>query len=516
MSKLLQHNNLRIFTFLILFIAVIFAIVFFLYVTENGVGISTDSTTYIATANSLLEGKGFYKNSVPMTHYPPVYPILLAISGLFSYDIVDSARWLHTIIYSVNAILFGILIFLNTQRKLLAMIVGLVIFFSSPTVLDIHSYALSESPFIMFSFLSFLLIYFYLSTHRWIYLLISSLSLGLAITTRYVGIALLPPVLIIIFSFVNKPFKQRIKEILTILIISLIPVFIWVVRNIITAQTATNRSFIYHPISINKLKDGLFGLIGMFLPSFGSGWISLLEINIISLLFFYIAFVLYKKRGDFSHSQSISVVFISIGFLFVLTYFVVLILSISFFDAATPLDNRILAPAYLILYISVISLIFLYSNVAPNNNVWMVFITFVIVLNLTNISSVIDKAQNFNADGIGYNSILWKESPTIEKLRSMQFDNLIYSNGASIVGFKLEIFVSSIPAYYSSNSTVENENYSEQLFSMCDAVEDGEAIVVFLDGENRSYLPSEEELLAECELPILYDTEDGTIYGVHE
>ncbi|MCE5206960.1 MAG: phospholipid carrier-dependent glycosyltransferase, partial [Chloroflexi bacterium] len=186
-------------------IVFVIAIAINLWVTENGVGIHPDSTTYIGTAINILKGNGFYLRGEPMTHYPPLYPIILAISGSFNSNVADSARWLHALLYGVNVVLFGVSIYISTHRNLVAMILGFLIFLSSKAVLTIHSYAFSESPFLMFSLLAYLLFSLYISSNRWVYLILSSVSIGLALATRYVGLALFPPVIIVLFLFVKQP-----------------------------------------------------------------------------------------------------------------------------------------------------------------------------------------------------------------------------------------------------------------------------------------------------------------------
>ena len=49
---------------------------------SHGVGISPDAIDYLNTARSVLAGQGLVIAGLPMTHFPPVYPLLLAAIGL--------------------------------------------------------------------------------------------------------------------------------------------------------------------------------------------------------------------------------------------------------------------------------------------------------------------------------------------------------------------------------------------------------------------------------------------------
>ena len=54
-------------------------------ITAQGPGVTPDSTTYIETARALLARNGFFVNGQPVTHYPPVFPLLLVgVSSLCS------------------------------------------------------------------------------------------------------------------------------------------------------------------------------------------------------------------------------------------------------------------------------------------------------------------------------------------------------------------------------------------------------------------------------------------------
>jgi hypothetical protein len=55
------------------------AFIFIYWITSNGTGISDDSVYYLTNAQSLITNRGFS----PTAHFPPAYPVLLAIVGFF-------------------------------------------------------------------------------------------------------------------------------------------------------------------------------------------------------------------------------------------------------------------------------------------------------------------------------------------------------------------------------------------------------------------------------------------------
>ena len=168
------------------------------------------------------------------------------------------------------------------------------------------------------------------------------------------------------------------------------------------------------------------------------------------------------------------------------------------------------------LTISVICMVFLFSKTEKKQTVWLLFIVCVLFSVRINVFPMIDTANDMHVNGIGYNSRIWNESPTLSTLKILNPRNTIYSNGLDVIALKTGLKATSLPKLFSSTTLVENESYKEQLSSMCNKVMEGNAILVYLDEIGRDYLPKEENLLQKCPLPVLYDTEDGTIYGLAE
>ena len=65
----------------------------------NGIGIRTDSVAYLWSAESLARGIGLgtldaFGKFKPLIHFPPLYPILLAVFEAFNIDGMTGAVWL--------------------------------------------------------------------------------------------------------------------------------------------------------------------------------------------------------------------------------------------------------------------------------------------------------------------------------------------------------------------------------------------------------------------------------------
>src|SRR3954467_2063572 len=74
------------------------------WATRWGAGLSLDSTRYLSAANNLtaaLTGDATHR----LTHYPPLFPVVLSVSRLFGGTPVVMARWLNAALLALNTIL---------------------------------------------------------------------------------------------------------------------------------------------------------------------------------------------------------------------------------------------------------------------------------------------------------------------------------------------------------------------------------------------------------------------------
>lgn len=484
-----------------------------LWVTTNGIGISPDSIIYIETAENLLLGKGFVSVGEPMTHFPPGYPIILAGSGIFNPDLNIAARWLHTFLYAVNVILFGLSIFVSTRRNLVAMVLGFLVFFSSASVLRVHARAWSESPFLTFSLILFLMLGLYIQRKKWQYLLIASLALGFAMATRYVGITLAPAVVICLLFCNKETLKKKTKEVLAVLVIASLPMITWILRNLLITESAANRDFIFHPFSMKNIVTLVNTIHGFFLPQFDEGWFNGIELGLIVILFSYMVVQIIKGSASSKNLASENKFRVMFGYVFSITYIAVLLLSITFIDAYTPLDERILLPVFLFMSISIIATVFQFAALKQRQYVWLIFVVCTLFMVRINLNPIIQTAKKLHTEGLGLSTVAWNESPTMEFLQSLPPEVVVYSEADDVIRFRTDIEAKSLPQIYSPVTLVENEDYIQNLTTMCEDIQNNNALIVFFNLMNRKYYPTPDEFVEFCDVPVFHTTEDGIIFG---
>lgn len=236
---------------LVLIIASITGGVIAWWCMSSGVGVNPDSVIYLSAADSVIAGEGLkpiafhfspgIAGGKKLVIFPPTYPLLLSLSGKLSVDTLNGAKWLHSLLFALNILLIGIAVYLSTNGSLLATLCSVLLFLSSPGFLEINMMAWSEPPFLLFFLSAFVLLALHIAKPDSRLLVGSALAAGLAMTTRYAGITLLPPMCLTVLLLKNRDLRGRLKDCLIVLVIGIFPLVAWFLRNRMIANSAANR-----------------------------------------------------------------------------------------------------------------------------------------------------------------------------------------------------------------------------------------------------------------------------------
>jgi hypothetical protein len=326
------------------------------FATPFGLGMSPDSVGYLKAADGLLNGNGF---SYMSPQWPPLYPILIAATSyLFHMAVQEGARILAGGIVALTTLIIVLPSEYRGQSYIKIAIALLI--FMHPIFAQINFYAWSEALFILLIVCDLRLLSNLLDSKVkaigkqqtvpvWQLAALSSLG----VMTRYAGITIFITNMIFIFWFERK---QRVA---TRLRSPFIQVFIivgvlslWFGYSILHSQTMTNRTFAFHPPSLDQISNGLTLIGKWFLPTL-TVISNVIYLSIGVLVLVSVFFALKKKiylEQDSKKSEELIP-----ASLFIIVYVLFIIFSMTFIDAATPFDNRILSPvliAFLLLLIS--------------------------------------------------------------------------------------------------------------------------------------------------------------------
>ena len=466
------------YTYFVLAILSLNGVFALLFATKLGISIGADSTYYLAAARNLLIDRGlsvlsYYDGeTIPMTHYPPLYPILLSILGRFGISPLDGARWLNALLFGANILLAGFIISKYTPGSFWNSMLGSFMVLNSLAMLEIHSWAITEPSFIFFGILGLFLLVTYIDNSKPLFLIASSITISLAVLDRYIGIALVISSIIGILLLSRKRLYIKIIDGIIFFIIGFSPIALWFIRNLNLSGSIVDREMVFHPITFSHIKSLILTIATWLLPASIPVVVRVFFLTVMSLLVLYFLLSRKRKWPNFSFLLII----------FILIYLIFLIISISFFDAHTLLDNRILSPVY----ISGIILIFLTLNMslfAVRKRRLLqvaVIITFISLVGF-HIPLAIRWIIYANNHGQGYERDIWKQSQIIQNLRTLPSGICIYTNAADAIYFLTGKPAIMLPRENNPVTKKINNSYSSEVGLLEWRLKNKEAVLVYFN-----------------------------------
>jgi hypothetical protein len=270
---------------------------------------------------------------------------------------------------------------------------------------------------------------------------------------------------------------------------------LWLGRGILVAGNPTSRSLAVHLPERDNLRQGAATVVGWFgspqaFPSEEALAAALAGI----LLIFAMLFVAVSLRRSPLASGSRLVV---LHVLTSLVYAVGVVVSVSFFDPKTPLDNRILIPTYLSM--GIVLLAFLcYAIQLRLAVVAPLALAAFLVLGGRQAGQLGQVVARLRAEGQGYASSRWTQSEVARRLRELG-PAVIYSNDITAVFFVAQAPSCAVP-------TVDAE---DALTVMRERLKGDDAVLAIF-GELSSEFMALDRLTMDL---VVYEAlQDGTIY----
>jgi 4-amino-4-deoxy-L-arabinose transferase-like glycosyltransferase len=536
------------------------------YATPAGLGLTNDSAAYIGGARSLLTGTGYSdiwldSELEAITHYPPLLSLLLSGIGLLGIDPYRGARVLNLLIFAASTGLIGLLGYRMTKSQAAGIVLALL-FATNAQLLQIHAQVLSEPLFLFLSLASFLT--FSIAIERQsalrtdtaknppstsalpfgqdlrsgtgFWLLLTGLLTALAFLTRYSALALIATFLIAIFLLSTS---ARFKRLAFFLAGAIPPIAAWFIRNSLVADSATNRVIQYNPIQIANVRTGLWNVADFLIPVqgvqewlFRSGALSAFLITTGLVLLVWLAYHAY--RAFFSNTFANPLTFTTT--LYVFGYLGAVLFSMSFFDASTKFQPRILSP----LYVSwmVLLVYFLQTlntkgttpalaggarEVTKESPVFfrvfreirvLVLILSLLILALSTFNFQQSITELREIDGLGYASWRWRQAEVLQIIKELPPEMAIYTNSPPAIYHVTGRASRVIPTPVNPTSRQPRENYERSLAEMRAELLSGRAVLVLFDTSGIEDAFGDEIALQFDGLTLLVKAQGHVLYGI--
>ncbi len=528
MGFLMVKHQSRLFFFIVLILISVSAMAVLYVCTPVGAGLANDSAAYIAGARSILQGKGYsdiWLDSTlePITHYPPLLSLTLAGLGIVGIDPLRGARILNIVLFGLNTFLMGILGWRISSFKMGGLFLA-VIFFLSSAMLRVHVYALSEPLFIFLSLLCFLLLDLYIEQNwKLTWLILAGIVAGLVFLTRYSGLALLPTILIALFLN-HKSWKDRFISSGIFLLAAIPFMAAWFLRNMLSAGNATNRIFNFHPITSEIIQPGLYNISQFLMPVepwrqflIKSGileWILVLAgLTILAVL------VALSWRMIFHPGSQNSRGLIFLSALYIFGYLAAILFSMSFFDASTKFQPRILAPLYPSFWLLMAAAAAWFWKKASGSQSRFAIrqIVLLLILGIGLVFSGFDflpTVAELSSSGQGYASWKWHDSLLMAQLKKVSPGTAIYTNSPPAVYLVTGRASRVLPTPIDPVDNLARKDYAQNLAQMKSELDDGKAVLALFDTSSLGEDSSTQELAnVTSGLKILLKAQNDVLYG---
>lgn len=520
-------SRFAIFVALLLISAIGFILV--LLATPEGAGLSDDSIAYVAGARSIVAGHGYREawlaSNQPVTHFPPAFPAALAFFGFLGIDPLHAARYVNAFLFFLSAGLLGILAWRMTPSLTAGLVIaGLFVLCSD--LLQVHAMAMSEPLFIFVSLLSFWMFDLYFERdHHWLWLVACATLVGIAYLTRYSGLALLATFVVALF-ILHKTWRQKFTSIGIFIAATLPWIFGWALRNQLVADNATNRTFMWHPLTSENLTIGLQTVADAFIPV--HAWRReilkqpfIIETLLVLILGAVLVWLVSRAWQYLSGKPPLSLIPSTrakegqgagevISFttaLYIFAYLASIIASMLMFDAATKFRLRILAPTF----VSVLIMLIYFGIWLRNKNRPLVVVLTIVFLAFSAYKQL-NTINEWAKGGFGYASFKWYDAKAMDFLNELPEDVRIYTDEPAAVYLYTGRGNYVLPDRFDSATALPREGFENSLTQMRNEILDGKAVLAIFQGGEVN---SEDVALFSEGLYLAHKSSGDEIYTAH-
>jgi hypothetical protein len=499
------------------------AVAFFAVVisTRNGITVSADSVAYLTSARSFAAGEGLSYSvggvdPQPLTHFPPALPVVLGALKFVGLDVLRAAQLLNALCFGATVAVAGLLIYRQTEDTWLS-VAGSAAVVGALPMLTVHTALWTEPMFILLTLLGILLLELYLAGGNWAMLMASASAMALATLTRWTGVPFIAAGVVAVFLLRPGGVGQRFTRGGLYGAIGCIPGALWMLRSMLVGGSAANRSFAFHPVTMYQIREGVWTVCGWLFPDVVFEFVRMRYILLATVAAMAgAAYILWRRWkgegmppvGRLADRTPI------VHALAVAAYVPFLILSLSAFDASTPLDDRILSPLFVPLLVIVLWGFTVVLS-AAGERTWRTRVLAAMggLLLVLFIPRGVAWGVDHGRDSNGYLSKEWTESETLRQVRARPDARPVYSNDPRPIYLHLRRQAETVPARYSATARIPNEQFDQELRRMANHLTP-EGLVVYFDRSSQTFpsLPPEDYLAERLRLKLVVDCADGAIY----
>ncbi len=504
-----------------LFLLSIFGMVLVYLVTYRfGPGLSTDGSRYLSTAQSLIEGRGFYDYlNAPLTQFPPLYSILIAGISFFTHlDVFIAGQYLNILTFGLVIWLSGYFFYRIFPGEPLFHYFGSAIFATSLSLLIMASNLLSDLMFLGFT-LAFLISSTDMlekETSRSIFIV--GVIACLSTFQRYAGLALIMTGSVLVLYLYRKRVLKGILVAGLFGFLTALPILLWVwFHNYV--RTGILFGVRMPPVYLGNLQVTIEKAVHWFLPATVTNRIPVWAILLIVVLFL----VTGNRLTDWKRWLHCLVTpYFLPSLVFFILYLFVLIFNISYWEVRWPYMDRIhiiILPALLaLLFLTIRELTPSYIRILPPRTLKMISVAVFLLwlfFPLYNLQKYTVKAysQGETSEYNMYNIPILRDSGIREYFASQPIspDQKIYSNYEAAAWFLTRHAITKLPYGEVTEKWVKPEEVLKKFPDW--PGKDGSGYVIWIDELSfKPYVLSPDQLAERASFQLVHWSKGGEIY----
>ena len=461
---------------------------------------SADSVIYLDAARRLATDHSLaafqYGTVKPLTHYPPLFPALIAGLIHLGLPAEGAARALNITLFGVTILLVAAIV-RRVQGSTVVALSAAAVVLCAPRVFLAHTKFMSDPLLLPLELLFFYLLVLYAREGSSSALRFAAVVAAVAALARYPGLALGGTGVLVILWLGRAHFPElrtRLIQALTFLLVSFGPVLMWLVWNHMTAGNATNRTIAFHP----ELRYGLYLAVlsvSRWVVPFGSSAMPLRLVIVIAL-----AVVLAWAFRSLWHEPDRRGAFAQVVAAFVGLYIVFLAASITLVDAQTEIDGRILLPVFLALVPVAALALERQIGLTPRLRTPLIGMAGLIVAPA--LVATLREAAYLHEHGDGYANAPWTRD-VIEMVGRVPPPVAIYSNAPEVIYYLTAREAREIPAPLNRWTRKPRPTYHVETKEMRAAIHNQHAVALYVGAVPRKFVAGPTELSKQAQVSAL-------------
>lgn len=454
-----------------------------------GPGVSPDSTAYLQVADNILKNKGLINYSGNfVNHWPPLYPVALGLFCKITFlPVLKAGIFFNTILLVVSCYFFlSILRMLTIKPGIVYITLAML---PASLAFTVYSMYWSETLFIPLFLASLFYLLKWKKNPTAKYLVISGIWSGLFFLTRYAGAGCIGGMGLIVL-WMSGSVKSKIKNGILFSIPTLLISIPWFVYSALIGGNSTDRVTKFHPVGLDKVVLSAKTVASWFTGA--SAAYKVWGIPLFLIAAGLLGYLLLKNGKETRKNLILHRRSMILMMLLIVTYYVLLLVSISFFDAMTPLDHRMLSPLFpLLLLLLAIILQVAFTSTNQQTVRKGICIIFVFLMPFASYPIWKEHYQNGNC----YTGRAFTNSPTLEYAKKNIHKN-IYSNGDDLILFYTRKQVLELPSDHNPFSETDNSRFKTDVSTLFkDVTQHQYEIIYFNNIDWRTYNMAKDSVL---------------------